>query len=322
MPRRKKSLYEWWMDRINTLTGLNPSPNKIFNVISKTIPKAFDYLYSRGPWTGIKLSILAYYLDVYTIIAKKYFNQICYVDTFAGSGIVKIHEGNESLLLYGSPLLSILVPRQEKKFDRYVFIELDYLKSAILRKAIDALAEWGIVDSTKVTIITGDMNYVDYSYLLRNCRHSLVFVDPEGTEPKWSTINKLLDLNIDLLFNFMTSGIRRIWGNWRNGRFSSVNALDEFYGDDSWKKASNDEDLLNIYIDKLRSKRDIVIPIKVMGSHAFYYHILLAVRRTSRGNPWLSPIIKSLKPRIERTDSTVFNKLIEVFRGRMKPLTF
>ncbi len=320
MPRRKKSLFEWWMERINKLVGLKPSPDEILSIVSKRVPHYDEYIYTKGVWIGIKLSILAYYLDVYTIVARNHFDEICYVDTFAGSGIVKIIEGNDSMYLYGSSILSILVPRISKKFDKYFFVELDQHKAIILENVIKALDELGIVDHNKVRIIQGDMNKVNYFSLLKECKHSLIFIDPEGTEPRWNTINNLLRLDADLLFNFMISGIRRAWGNWRKGNLSEVPALDEFYGDNSWTNAKNEEDLLNIYIDKLVKNHRIVIPIMVKASRLFYYYILLIVRPTRGGNPWLEPINRYLKPRIERTDSLTFSRLLGVFRGKMRPL--
>ena len=47
----------------------------------------------------------------------------------------------------------------------------------------------------------------------------------------------------------------------------------------------------------------------------FYYYIILATRKTVRGNPWLEPVEKRLKPRIERTSGELFRQLLSVFEG-------
>ncbi|MEM4469049.1 MAG: three-Cys-motif partner protein TcmP [Candidatus Nezhaarchaeales archaeon] len=284
------------------------------------MPRAYEYIYrSDNAWPGIKLSILAYYLDIYTLVAKKYFEEICYVDTFAGSGIIEIRSGNEGVLLYGSPILSILVPRSKKKFNKYFFVDLDQKKTSVLEKTVEVLHQRGIVNKDDVKVITADMNKVPYRDLLKDCVHALVFVDPEGTEPEWSTVNRILNLRTDLLFNFMTAGIRRSWGRAKSGGMR-CKALDSFYGDNVWMKAKDDGDLVKLYADKLNALGRKVIPIKVTGTEIFYYHILIAVKPTRGGNPWLEPVLK-LRQKVEKTDSKTFARLLDVFRGKMKPLT-
>ncbi|MEM1820590.1 MAG: three-Cys-motif partner protein TcmP [Thermofilaceae archaeon] len=313
------------MERINTLTNLNPSPEEIFNKVKEKVPDAEKMIYQvDNPWSGIKLAIHAYYIDIYVTIAKKYFKEIYYVDAFAGSGIIaiKIRSDSEKIFFYGSPILSILVPQNKNvKFDKYFFIEVDENRALILKKVIEVLHEHQIVNKDNVKILIKDMNKVPYKSLLRNCKHSLVFVDPEGLEPKWSTISSILDLPTDVLFNFMTSGIRRIWGTVKSKGVGDE-ALNSFYGDDSWRIAENDEDLLQIYKDKIEREfpRRIVTNVRVRGDKLFYYDILTITRRTKRGSPWLIAINERLKPHVEQTDSETFTYLLEIFKGKLKPL--
>jgi len=317
---KKKDFLDWWNDRLNVLARMSPLPEEVFDYIVKKFPHAVNFLYLQGSWTAIKLAIIAYYQDVYTIIAKKHFGKICYVDAFAGSGIVKIKDHGR--LLYGSPILAILVPRQNKKFDKLFFIELDMHRTMVLKEIINYLAMEGKVSKDQVVIMNKDMNTVNYDKLLKDCDHSLVFLDPEGTEPHWTTVSNLLKLNIDFVMNFMTAGIRRIWGNYRrNPQKGSgyANRLTEFYGDETWKNASNEHDLLNIYLSKIKSIRSVIETIEVKGPRMFHYHIIFAFRRTLRGNPWLTAI-RRLKERIERTKYDVFETVLDVFYGRIKPL--
>jgi len=173
--RKRKGFLEWWIDRLNTLSSISPSPNVSFDYVKKVFPRAEEYLYLQGPWTAIKLAIIAYYQDVYTIIAREHFGKICYVDAFAGPGLVKIKEYDK--LLYGSPILAILVPRQNKKFDKLFFIELDSNKARILRGIVDYLTQNGFINKNQVSIICQDMNSINYNSLLKECDHSLVFLE-------------------------------------------------------------------------------------------------------------------------------------------------
>lgn len=319
---RRKSFSEWWEDRIKTLTELDPSPEEILDEVKKKKSNVEKLIYTvDNAWPGIKLAIHAYYLDIYTVVARKNFGKLCYVDTFAGSGIISIKCADEKIFLYGSPLLSILVPRNGRQFDKYVFIDVNCNYTSILREAVRVLSKYGKVNENNVEIINMDMNKFSYRNLLREFDHALIFVDPEGLEPKWSTIMSILELRTDVLFNFMTAGIRRTWG-YVKSKGKESEALTSFYGDDSWKHAENEEDLLRLYINKIKGLGRVVVPVRVRGSDLFYYDILTISRPTKGGNPWLKAVSDRLKPFIERTDSETFARLLDVFRGRINPLSF
>lgn len=320
MIRRNKDLWKWWMDRIKTLTDLKPTPSEILSEVAASVPKANEYIYQKDhAWPGIKLSILAYYLDIYTNIAKNNFKEICYVDTFAGSGIIHIKSGIDSVLLYGSPILSILVPRENKKFSKYFFIDNDLKKSIVLERAVEVLHKRGLVDKSKVKILTADMNNIQYSDLLKECAHSLVFVDPEGMEPKWTTIKSILELKTDVLFNFMTAGIRRVWGRAKSDGVG-YELLNSFFGNNAWKHAEKEDKLLELYINNVKNLNKVVLRIRVRGTKQFYYDVLVITRPTKGGNPWLQAVRKYLKPNVEKTDSNTFARLLKVFTGKVKPL--
>jgi three-Cys-motif partner protein len=304
------------MDRLNTLSNLTPSSGELFKEIVRRVPKASEAIYSKGAWTAIKLSIIAYYLDLYTIIAREHFDTICYVDTFAGSGLVRITEYDR--ILYGSPLLGILTPRRNKKFDKFYFVELDRNRIQLLSESVNILAREGYVERDKVQIIPRDMNRINYKELLGKCSHSFFVLDPECTEPHWKTVESILKLPADFSLNFMTAGIRRIWGTLRKDP-QRANAMNLFYGGKDWIKARNELDLLNMYVRKVENLGRIPVNIEVKGPGMFHYHIIFAVRPTSGGNPWLDAVYR-LKERVEKTDYGTFRRLLNVFYGKTKPL--
>jgi len=59
---------------------------------------------------------------------------------------------------------------------------------------------------------------------------NLAFLDPEGLELKWATVEKLASLSrMDLIINFSTSGIRRNYGA------GNTAIIDAFFGTSDWK---------------------------------------------------------------------------------------
>jgi three-Cys-motif partner protein len=258
--RRKKSPLKWWHDRIKTLKGSGVDPREIHEQIIAEDPSLNDVPYVKGEWTAIKLSILTYYMDIYTSVIKNHFKKnICYVDTFAGPGIVFIKEKSgkgDPIYLYGSPALAVFAPKEKAKFDRYIFIEKDVKRSNYLRMVMDKLSEQGYINRNDYHIINSDMNEINYKYILAKnwCSHSLVFIDPEGLEPKWRTVKSILSLRVDVLLNFISFGVRRIWGKAMKNNEKEKELITEFYGDESWRDASNSEDLLDMYIKKIKEE--------------------------------------------------------------------
>ena len=324
--RRKKSPLKWWHDRIKTLKGSGFDPKEIHEQIIAEEPSLEGAPYVKGEWTAIKLSILTYYMDIYTSIIKKHFKKnICYVDTFAGPGIVIIkekHGKGNPIYLYGSPALAVFVPKEKVKFDKYIFVEKDVKRSNYLRMVMNKLSEQGYIDQKDYLIINRDMNEISYSYILAKnwCNHSLVFIDPEGLEPKWRTVYSILSLNADVLLSFISFGVRRIWGKALKNNEKEKELITEFYGDESWRYASDSEDLLDRYINKIKEKtRKLVLPIKVRISPSIYYDVILVTRRTKRGSPYLQPV-EILKSKIERTKPKDFVKILDVIAGRRATL--
>ncbi len=324
--REKKSTLKFWQDRINTLKGPVYNPRKIHDQIVDNDPGLKEVPYVKGEWTAIKLSILAYYMDIYTSIIKNRFDKnMCYIDTFSGPGIVVIQQKSKQmdpLYLFGSPVLAVFVPKERAKFDRYIFIEKDDKRYRYLRKVIDTLSNQGYLSQNSYQVINADMNTVNYRKIIleNKCSHSLVFIDPEGLEPKWRTVRSILYMPVDVLFNFITFGVRRIWGRAIRGSCEEEKLITEFYGDDSWRNASGSNDLLDIYIDKIQSiPRRIALSIKVKITRSIYYDIILATRKTRGNNPYLRPV-RNLKKKIEETKLEEFDKILDVITGRRATL--
>ncbi len=324
--RRRKDDFTWWQHRIEILKGHRdavPSVEEIYYEASKRHPRIDSIIQTQKPWAGIKLALLSYYIGVYSTAIKSFARSddsvVCYIDTFAGPGLVLTSKvKNTKIVLYGSPSLGMIVPKAEGKrfrmMDKFIFIEENREKSIILRTVSSLIARRLGIPLGSIHIINSDMNLVDYRDLMRKheCDHALVFVDPYCCEPKWNTISQILDLPTDVLINFMISEIRRQWGSNKSKDFV---ALDEYFGSGEWRSARNERDLISLYERNITSKGRIVHKIRVHGRGLFYYYIVLATRPTSGGNPWLEPIENRLKPRIEKTSGDIFRQLISIFEG-------
>ena len=325
--RKKKDVLRWWIDRINELKGVEPSAEEVYRELKERIPR-LDSIIRASPWSGIKLTILAYYLGIYSVAIKGYRGRTCYVDTFAGPGLRLLTsgtEGEQHTVIYGSPALAILLPRMStsrKEFGNFIFVENDTENSYILEESVKILINRVGLERENVLIHKEDMNDIDYNGLLKKyrCKHGLVFVDPECCEPRWSTVENILRQPVDVLLNFMISGIRRIWGRMKEQQIEA-RMLDEFFGTDEWRNASSEKDLLNTYLNQIRKTGRVVETIRVNGGDMFYYYIILAVRRTSRDNPWLDAVRNRLKPNVEKTDAKTFVRLIDILEGRQKTLS-
>lgn len=228
------------------------------------------------------------------------FRRIAYVDTFAGPGIIRV---KHRYFFYGSPLLSILSPTE--KFDAYIFIEKDPGCSKTLETVLRSLEKQGKLENVSYKVINQDMNDIDYPEILSGFDHSLVFVDPEGVEPNFSTIKNIASLKCDIVLNYMDSGIRRI--------YNRRETLDRFFCS-NLTGSEKPEDLFNKYLECIKPLRQEVEYINVRGLGSFGYKIIFAVKRTKGGNPWFKAV-NGLKKQVEKTQRETFETILQQFTG-------
>lgn len=149
-----------------------------------------------GAWTQEKLNVFTSYLEAYlTALKKQKFRKI-YIDAFAGTGKIKI--GNGEKYLEGSARRAL---EAEQKFDCYYFIEKDLEKAAELQHMID-------IDFPQmkqiIKIYQGDANEqlaqiiddIDW-----HSNRALLFLDPYATQVNWTTLETVQ------LLNLLTCGI-------------------------------------------------------------------------------------------------------------------
>ena len=225
--------------------------------------------YEVHPWTPLKLICLMWWLSIYTHIIPNYFRNYWYIDLFSGPGLNFVRETGD--YLPGSPILAC---NSYKPFTQYIFIEENRQRCKSLKRILSHL------NFNNYKIYCRDCHTV-ISNLHINADHSFIFADCERpSHIKWETIEKLLSKPSDMLIVFHTnSAYRELEAARRTRRDSRV--LTEMFGDDSWRRASDGEELLDMFSNKLQSsfKRiNFTHPIKIKGRYS--YHIILACRKS------------------------------------------
>jgi three-Cys-motif partner protein len=148
-------------------------------------------------------------------------------------------------------------------------------------------------------------NIKDVIKIIPKRSHFFAFIDNEGFDAKWDTIDTLLsERNGDILITFPTTGFSRT-----DGFVSSKKSLSpekanqtviDFIKGDSWRDKTNEENLEQ-YEQDIKDLREIIIPIRIQRKiqKGYHYHLLYATKLTEGGSPWV-PGIKDLKNHIEQ----------------------
>jgi len=322
---KKKSNIDWWKDRIKDLKGHSEKCLEYYPEVAKQA-KEYEDDEDVGVWAFLKLLTLAYYVSVYTTIAKDYFDKIIYIDLFAGNGFNKLKLVNEVII--GSPLIAKVVPIKEtkkgktKEFDNLIFVEKNPEKVNDLKKLFLPSEALILNEDANSSVVIETIK----KYMSKGKNHYFAFIDPYAMQIKWKTLEELLQKNGDLIINFMTTPIQRIWGRYHSPEIienkPNARQFNDFFGDESWLnvpapgKGGKAEDLLNLYIEKIKKYRDIVIPIKVKGLKGnFCYHMIVATKRTGGTQRWLDAIYK-VKEKVESVKDSDIVNFFDIYNGK------
>ena len=183
--------------------------------------------------TKLKLNALRRFIYMFTTAMKDKWEIRTYIDLLAGPGKVIIdregsYEPNEIQL--GSPLIALTT---DNPFTHYWFVE----KKENYYEALKRRVETSQIDSI-IEVIKGDCNIVvdDIVSAIAQIKGSLnfAFLDPEGLELPWVTIEKLAKIErMDLIILFSTNGfLRNVVNSFENENFTT---LDELFGGTEWR---------------------------------------------------------------------------------------
>lgn len=311
--RRKVSTDRQWL--IKHLKPLMVEGKNLFSLSSSFAPMCPSY--EKGYWTALKLILLKYYIKLYLDIQGSQRHRVAYVDLFAGPGLNLI--GDRKMPILGSPFIPIKMRDSKYQFSALIFSDIngDYIEA--LNRRLELCPD--VQEITKTIKMDANQVINDLPSILSryDITHSLVFIDPEGMELKWKSLNNLVETaNCDLIINFPSVGIHR---NLKN--LTVIPTIQEFLGpgSETIPHDADEEWAIRVYRDNLaRIGKDISTEIAVKSGDAFHYHLIPAVRKTSGGSPWFKAFLEA-KQRIEKFTGEILGVIAEQIDGKMGTIT-
>jgi len=302
----------WLKKQLKRIEETNSSFNNEITQIKNIDPYVCNEFNS---WTPLKLVFLNYLLDVCAIVANKRYPLKNYIDLFAGSGLNKIKNKHEDILI-GSPFISLF--NHYNKFTSFFFCEKELILFETLKKRINLLefknANLLQLDCNEgIDKILKQINKNNFSY-------NFFFIDPFNLDFSWKSMKKILSIRSDILLTFMS---RASWRAFCTNEVTGYGykSLTNLFGDDSWKQASNEKDLLEIYKKNiLKERRDAEMhSIYINSERGVAYNLLFITHKTKGGNPWMNPIIKAGKE-IEKHSAKAVEISLEIIKKRQSTL--
>lgn len=181
-----------------------------------------------GPWTLLKLDVLEQYFAFYKTSLKNMNFKLCYIDAFAGRGIINVRGAGE---IEGSALRAL-----NYGFSEYVFIDkepnyLHNLEATVRQK----------FPMTQCRYILGDCNElipaITKSYRWDDYWRGVIFLDPYAMNLNWSALTAIAEAKVfDVWYLFPLSALNR---NLRlDGKIEEKNRLriNDRLGTDEWER--------------------------------------------------------------------------------------
>ncbi len=283
-----------------------------------------------GPHTLLKLICVSYYAEMFAKIAKgekatsRGYDAALYLDLFAGPGLVTIKGTGDRVA--GSPIAAISAAMPKTAFDHSVLVESDSDRSFALQKRLSAF-----LPSDKFSVIHGDCNNEVgrvMSFIKGRWKRPIIltFVDPEGMEAKWKTIEYLSQSfpNVDFMIN-LSSGIGRVAGRIASGMEGDKPIFQDFFGSNAESvlvKASQGQPVAKQYEDEIRGvlgkPMGATIPIRDEANR-LVYQILGYTRLSWTGSPWAGGF-EELQKRLSGVDGSLALSTLNVIKGRQQTL--
>ncbi len=225
-----------------------------------------------GQWTLEKLRILRQYLPVYLQATTKAKERI-FIDAFAGPGTNRLKVSGE--VVDGSPRIALTSRSQNGTvFDRYFFIERD-------RRIANELAAniRDLPSARRASVVHGDVNtkLPEVVRSLNRRSPTFVFLDTEGIEPQWETIEAIAPWKVELLINFPLG--------MSNNRTPNSEKVNEFFGTTAWRPLWESTEparkLLDLYKGRLKQlgfeyTTDVDPLITDRRGHKLYYLVFVS----------------------------------------------
>ncbi len=186
-----------------------------------------------GEWTEIKIRVFKKYLYAYMQIMKDKPWKLIYFDGFAGSGDIQTQkETKEVIQGTARHVLNFNNPRE---FDFYYFVEKDLDNAQLLQRIINKEFP-ALID--KSAVAGGDdcnKKLKDMAGFLKSTKgknyKAIAFIDPYGMQVKWSALESLKSLGVDLWILVPTGiGINRLLKRKEKSGQIWFETLGDFFG--------------------------------------------------------------------------------------------
>ena len=197
-----------------------------------------------GQHTELKLSVVEGYLKAFTQALRAQFQELWYIDAFAGTGSRTVRTIEEGGGLFEQPIIEVVEIRRgsaqialevKPTFDRVVFME----SRASYCTELEALK--ARYPDRDISIIRGDANHAIQSQIKWpgwNKTRAVMFLDPYGMEVEWKTLQAVAATRaIDVWFLFPLAGLYRQ----ATRRLTDIDehkraALTRMFGSDRWEE--------------------------------------------------------------------------------------
>ena len=194
-----------------------------------------------GQHTELKLSIVESYLKAYTKALRNKFDQLWYIDAFAGTGTRTIRTRVQGFLepphdrieiRRGSAQIALDV---KPSFDRYLFVETNPTYCEELKRLASRYPKKEIV-----------ISQLDANEVIRKqakwpgwkSARGVLFLDPYGMEVEWATLEAVARTEaIDVWFLFPLAGLyRQATRSLKDIDDHKRAALTRMFGTDAWER--------------------------------------------------------------------------------------
>ncbi len=100
-------------------------------------------------------------------------------------------------------------------------------------------------------------------------------------------------------------------------------ALTNFFGNESWKNATNEENLIEIYkMNILKERNDaVILSTQIKSSSNFSYTLIFITHKTEGDNPWMKSI-REVKEEIEKHSDLAVKMSLDIIKNRQATLDF
>lgn len=308
--------FDWLMGKLQTISrfGHEIKDNGITT----------DYNYH----TALKLITLHYVSDVFTRVAgnekrgEEGFDGAVYVDLFAGTGLVRV--GKYRDIVAGSAICAV---KSEKLFTYSIFVEKDKQRHDVLRSRIER-----VLPKDKFRVIRGDSNEIIEKVIKMiekqfNNPIVLVFVDPEGMEIKFKTLETLSNKfrSCDFLVNVNAQGVQRVAGQTKRGIPNRAHTIEEYLEENAQtvlQELAEGKPVEEKYADQVKNilGKPVGEVIKIQGDGGRTAYYLLCYTRQTRGGSAYRKAWPPLKKRIENLDGDSVRKALDQLNNRSATL--